>query len=148
MTAGSPTITELVQALYSALASGDRDGLARVVAPDFEGTLTESLPFGIGGTHHGREAMIEDGWWAFGRAFAVRVEPAEWIECADGRLLVVGRYRGRARTSEAPVDAAFAHLWTARDDRLCAVWHLTDSARWLQALDPATNDEAQGRGVP
>lgn len=136
---GSPTITELVTALYPALAAGDRAELARLVAPDFEGTLTESLPFGIGGTHLGREAMIEDGWWAVGRAFSIRTEPAEWIECADGRLLVLGRYTGRARSSGAPLDAAFAHLWTARDGQLCAVWHLTDSARWFDALGAPTD---------
>jgi 2-(1,2-epoxy-1,2-dihydrophenyl)acetyl-CoA isomerase len=132
--AGSPTITELVAALYPALAAGDRAELARLVAPDFEGFLTEGLPLGIGGAHHGREAMIEDGWWAIGRAFSLRTEPAEWIECADGRLLVLGRYSGRARSSGAPLGAAFAHLWTARDGQLCAVWHLTDSALWLAAL--------------
>ncbi|MGH9036847.1 MAG: nuclear transport factor 2 family protein [Acidimicrobiia bacterium] len=131
---GSPTITELVAALYPALAAGDRAELNRLVAPDFVGTLTESLPFGIGGTHHGRSAMIKDGWWAVGRAFSIRIEASEWIECADGRLLVLGRYTGRARSSGAPLDAAFVHLWTARDGRLCAVWHLTDSARWFDAL--------------
>jgi 2-(1,2-epoxy-1,2-dihydrophenyl)acetyl-CoA isomerase len=137
-----PTITELVQALYPALAAGDRAELARLVAPDFEGTLTESLPFGIGGVHRGLEAQIEDGWWAFGRAWAVQVEPFEWIECADGRLLVLGRYVGRARATRAPVNVAFAHLWSARDGRLCAVWHLTDSAPLLQALGAPAPGEA------
>jgi len=133
--AGTVTITELVIALYRALAAGDRAELARLVASDFEGTLTESLPSSIGGVHRGLETMIEEGWWAFGRTFAVRVEPVEWIECADGRLLVLGRYVGRARASGAPIDAAFAHLWTVRDGRLSAVWQLTDSALFLKALD-------------
>lgn len=133
--ARTDTITGLVTALYPALAAGDRAELARLVASDFVGTLTESLPSGIGGVHRGLETMIEEGWWAFGRTFAVRVEPVEWIECADGRLLVLGRYVGRARASGAPIDAAFAHLWTARDGRLSAVWHLTDSARFLDALN-------------
>lgn len=130
-----PTITELVRALYPALAAGDRAELARLVAPDFVGRWTASLPFGIGGVHRGLEAQIEEGWWAFGRAWAVRVEPSEWIECADGRLLVLGRYVGRARASGRPVDAAFAHLWSARDGRLSAVWHLVDSAPLLGALE-------------
>jgi 2-(1,2-epoxy-1,2-dihydrophenyl)acetyl-CoA isomerase len=96
--------------------------------------VTENRPLGIASLHHGPEAMIGEVWWPIGRAFAVRVEPNEWIECAGGRLLVLGRYTGRARSSGAPLDAAFAHLWTARDGRLCALWHLTDSARWLAAL--------------
>jgi ketosteroid isomerase-like protein len=131
------TIRDLVAALYPALAAGDKAELARLVAPDFVGTMTDSLPFGIGGVHRGLEAQIDEGWWAFGRTWAVKVEPFEWIECADGRLLVLGRYVGRARATGAPVDVAFAHLWSARDGRLSAVWHLTDSAPLLQALAEA-----------
>lgn len=130
-----PAIADLVGRVYTALAAGDRPELTRLLHPDFEGTLTEGLPLSIGGTRRGAEAMIEEGWWAIGRAFALRVEPEEWIPCHDGRLLVTGRYVGRARSSTGPAfDAAFAHLWTAREGRLVRVWQLTDSARWRAAL--------------
>ncbi len=129
------SITELVTALYPALAKGDREALAGLVADDFEGTLTEGLPSGIGGVHRGRDDMIEHGWWAFGRLFKVRVEPCVWMTCPDGRLLVLGRYVGSARETGAPIDAAFVHLWTADAGRLSAVWHLTDSALFVQALE-------------
>lgn len=138
------TIRELVAALYVALAAGDRPELVRLLTADFEGTLTGSLPFGIGGTHRGKQAMIEEVWWVIGRTFDLRAEPAEWIECAGGRLLVLGCYVGRCRATRTPLNAAFAHLWTARDGRLCALWHLTDSARWHQALGRAP--EGRGRG--
>ena len=124
------TIEELVRGVYAALVSGDRDALLDLLQPDFEGTLSAGMPFEIGGVHRGAEAMIRDGWWAIGRAFAVRPEPREWIPCADGRLLVLGRYAGHARADRAPVDAAFAHVWTARDGRLSAVQQVTDTARW------------------
>lgn len=140
-TAGpAPTpITDLVSALYPALATGDRAALARLVDPDFEGTVTEGLPLGIGGVHRGRDDMIENGWWAIGRAFKVRVEPQAWIPCSDGRLLVVGRYVGRARESGEPLDAAFVHLWSAETGRLTAVWQLTDSALFVRALEEASS---------
>jgi ketosteroid isomerase-like protein len=131
----SPPITELVAALYPALAKGDREALTRLIAPNFVGTLTEGMPFGIGGVHRGRDDMIENGWWAFGRAFKVRVEPSVWMTCSDGRLLVLGRYVGCARESGTPIDAAFVHLWSAEEGRLSAVWHLTDSALFVQALE-------------
>jgi ketosteroid isomerase-like protein len=128
-------IDELVRDVYAALAAGDRARLLELLHDDFEGTVTDTLLFGIGGSHHGAEAMIEDVWWTIGRRLSVRLEPAEWIACADGRLLVTGRYVGRARATGASLDAAFAHLWTARDERLAAIWQLTDSAAWLAALD-------------
>jgi ketosteroid isomerase-like protein len=131
-----PSIRQLVEELYPALVAGDRSAVERLVAEDFTGTLTDGLPFGIGGVHEGRERMIEDGWWALGRKFSLRAEPSEWIDCAGGRLLVLGRYVGRARSTGAPVNAAFAHVWTGRDGQLSAVWQLTDSARFVASLQP------------
>jgi len=131
----APSITELVGALYPALAKGDRETLARLVDPDFEGTLTAGLPDGVGGVHRGREDMIENGWWALGRLFRMRAEPCQWMVCPDGRLLVVGRYIGSGRESGAPLHAAFVHLWSAQGGRLTALWQLTDSALFARALE-------------
>lgn len=130
-------IRTLVTRLYAALAAGDAAALAELLAPDFEGLLAEGLPLGSGGRHRGIEDMRERGWWAIGRAFRLRVEPAEWIACDDGRLLVTGRYVGAARATGRAVDARFAHLWTARGDRLTDLWQLTDTAAWNAALGDA-----------
>lgn len=127
---GAP-VEELVRRLYEALRTGDRDTLAgELLHEDFEGSFCEGLPGDLGGVHRGAETVIHEGWWAIGRAFAVLAEPEEWIGCADGRLLVRGRYRGVARATGAPVDAEFMHLWTAHDGRLTELRQLTDSARW------------------
>jgi ketosteroid isomerase-like protein len=127
-------IQELVAALYPALAKGDKETIRSLVADDFVGTLTEGLPLGTGGVHHGREDMIHNAWWALGRAFVIRPEAGLWMPLPDGRLLVTGRYVGSARETGAPLDAAFVHLWSAEGGRLTAVWQLTDSALFVQAL--------------
>jgi ketosteroid isomerase-like protein len=124
----------LVDSLYAALAAGNRGGVEALLAPGFRAQFTEDLPLGIGGTHHGTEA-VDTAWWAIGRAFALRAEPEQYLDITDGRLLVIGRYRGRARATERPIDAVFAHLWTADGDRLTELVQITDSARWLAALD-------------
>ena len=129
MTTPTPII-ELVRRLYATLATGDAAALPGLLAPDFDGWLAEGLPPGIGGHHHGVDAIRDHGWWAIGRACRLRTEPSAWIGCDDGRLLVLGRYSGTVRSTGAAVDARFAHLWTARDGRLTALWHLTDTARW------------------
>jgi 2-(1,2-epoxy-1,2-dihydrophenyl)acetyl-CoA isomerase len=130
-----PPITELVAALYPALVKADRETIHRLVDPAFEGTLTEGLPLGVGGVKRGRDDMIEHAWWALGRAFHIGIEPCLWMPLADGRLLVTGRYVGSARTTGAPLDAAFVHLWSAEGGLLTAVWQLTDSALFVQALE-------------
>ena len=129
------SITDLVAALYPALAKGDRQAVSALLDPDFEGTVTAGLPGGTGGVHRGRDAMIEEVWWALGRLFRVRAEPCQWMTCPDGRLLVIGRYVGSGRASGAPLDAAFVHLWSAEAGRLTAIWQLTDSVRFVEALE-------------
>jgi 2-(1,2-epoxy-1,2-dihydrophenyl)acetyl-CoA isomerase len=126
---------ELVRRVYDALAAGDAGALHELLDPAFEAEFAQGLPFGIGGLHRGPDAAINDGWWAIGRAFELRAEPREWVPTAAGGLLVLGVYRGRARSTGRPVDAAFAHLWTARDGRLVALWQLTDTARWIASLE-------------
>jgi 2-(1,2-epoxy-1,2-dihydrophenyl)acetyl-CoA isomerase len=135
-------IEDLARRLYAALGAGDAAAIDELLAPDFDGHLADGMPLGLGGVKRGAGAMRDEGWWAIGRAFAARAEPDEWIRCADGRLLVLGRYRGRARTSGGALDAAFAHLWTAAGGRLTALRHFTDTARWTDALAGSPGDSA------
>lgn len=129
--AGADTVSAAaVDAVYAALAHGDEDALAALLTLDFEARFAEGMPVG-GGVRRGRQAAIER-WWTIGRAWAVRAEPAERIPCADGRLLVTGRYRGTRRGEPGHVvDAAFAHLWSAAGGRLARLEQVTDTARWL-----------------
>jgi ketosteroid isomerase-like protein len=120
---------ELVERVYAALGSGDRDALLALLAPEFQAQAAVGMPLGIGGPIDGAEAMLAF-WWTLGASYAVRPEPEEWIACADGRLLVTGTYRGRERASGHVVEAAFDHLWTARDDRIVGLRQLTDTVRW------------------
>jgi ketosteroid isomerase-like protein len=130
----TPTISELVEQLYAALEKGDRERLLELLVADFEAEFAAGMPVVAStGTVRSAEEMIENGWWALGRAFRVRIEPSEWIPCAGGRLLVLGRYLGSARSTGREFEARLVHLWSARDGRLTRLWHLTDTAKWTQA---------------
>jgi 2-(1,2-epoxy-1,2-dihydrophenyl)acetyl-CoA isomerase len=124
----------VIERIYTALEAGDRDALLELLAPDLDAELAAGMPAGAG-THRGAEAMISDGWWAIGRAFAVRAVPQEWIACADARVLVRGRYHGTARTTGRDLDAAFDHLWTVQGGRAVVLRQLTDTALWAAAAD-------------
>jgi ketosteroid isomerase-like protein len=130
-------VEELVRSLYAALADWDKERLRELLDPSFEAELPEGMPVGAGGRRTGAEAMIRDSWRPIGRTYSMRPEPTDWIACDGGRLLVLGRYRGHARATGLPVDAAFAHLWTARDGRLVGLRHVTDTALWAAALEGA-----------
>ena len=70
--------SELVARVYPALAAGDKRAMEDLLTPDFEGRLADGMPVG-GGSHDGSAAMLENGWWAIGRAFDVRAEPEELV---------------------------------------------------------------------
>ncbi len=124
------TVEQLARTLYPALAAGDGAAVAALLDDGFVQELAPGLPGGIGGRRVGADVALREGWWAIGRAYAVAAQPEQWIPCADGRLLVRGRYVGTVRGGDVGFDAEFSHLWTAADGRLTALWQLTDTARW------------------
>lgn len=127
----------LVGRLYEALPTGDRAAIAALISADFVGRVTPGLPFGIGGVHHGADAMIDEVWFAIGARWRVKAVPEHWSRLDDGRILVQGVYRGTGRRSGATVEAWFTHVWTVRDSRVAGVDQTTDSAAFLAALDRA-----------
>jgi len=127
---------DLARALYAALAAGDRDQLDALLHPEFIGRTAEGMPFGIGGQHDGPGAMRRNGWGAIARHFEACAEPDRFLDLADGRLLVTGRYRGRGKQGGATLDAAFAHLIEVDQGRIRALEQYTDTARWREAAGP------------
>jgi 2-(1,2-epoxy-1,2-dihydrophenyl)acetyl-CoA isomerase len=127
---------ELARTFYAALAAGDRDQLDALLHPEFIGHTAEGMPFGIGGQHDGPATMRRNAWGAIARHFDVRAEPDRFLDLADGRLLVTGRYRGRGKQGGATLDAAFAHLITIDQGRIRALEQYTDTARWHEAAGP------------
>lgn len=128
---------ELARRLYDGLADGDAATLDAVLDPDFVGVLADGMPDG-GGTHEGAAAMRRDGWGAIGRGFRARAVPERFLELADGRLLVTGRYTGSGRGGGTGLDAAFAHLLTISGGRITHLEQYTDTARWHDAASPFT----------
>ena len=127
--------TSTAKELYRALATGDRNVLAMLLCADFIGHAAEGLPLSMGGEHRGPEAMQRNLWWRIGKHFSVTAEPDEFHVLDDGRLLVAGHYRGVARVSGKPLDAAFTHVIGFADDgRITSLDQLTDTAAWVEAL--------------
>lgn len=60
--------------------------------------------------------------------------PEEYLSVGVGRIVVLGRYVGRARDTGVPLEAVFAHVLRVRDGRVTELVQVTDSARWHRAL--------------
>jgi 2-(1,2-epoxy-1,2-dihydrophenyl)acetyl-CoA isomerase len=123
------------QALYRALANGDRPAVTALLSDDFIGHAAEGLPLDMGGDHRGAEAMQRNLWWKIGKHFKVEAQPDELRVLDDGDLMVTGHYRGFARRSGRALDAEFTHvLRFDRDGRITSLRQLTDTAAWIEAL--------------
>jgi 2-(1,2-epoxy-1,2-dihydrophenyl)acetyl-CoA isomerase len=135
-TTDADTSARLVQQLYDALAALDLPALNALLDPDFEGVLAIGMPFGVGGEHHGADAMRRNGWGAIGRHYVARAEPAQFLPLVDGRMLVTGRYVGQGRRGGGVLDAPFAHIVSVKDGRITGLEQYTDTARWVAAAPP------------
>jgi 2-(1,2-epoxy-1,2-dihydrophenyl)acetyl-CoA isomerase len=124
---------DLARTLYAALSAGDREQLDALLHPEFTGRTAEGMPFGIGGDHDSPAAMRRNGWAAIARHFEAHAEPEAFLDLADGRLLVTGRYRGRGKQGGGALDAAFAHLIAIDRGRIKSLEQFTDTARWHDA---------------
>ncbi|WP_037079463.1 nuclear transport factor 2 family protein [Pseudonocardia spinosispora] len=129
------TVRPLVERLYAALGTGDRAALTEVLHPNFEGNYSPGLPEPIGGRHVGAQACITEGWWAIGALWSMRAKPERWLDCGPGELLVTGQYEGTARATGRPVNAPFAHLWSASEGTLRTLHQYTDTALWRDSLE-------------
>jgi len=124
---------DLARALYAALAASDREQLDALLHPEFTGRTAEGMPFGIGGNYESPMAMRRNGWGRIAKHFEARAEPEQFLDLADGRLLVTGRYRGHGKQGGAALDAAFAHLIAIDQGRIKSLEQFTDTVRWHEA---------------
>jgi uncharacterized protein len=124
------TPTTVARRLYDAMAHADGEALFALLTDDFVGTVSDGMPHGVGGTHHGAADMITGVWARIASEYDMHVDPHEYLPVDDERIVVLGRYWGPARDGESAVDAAFAHIITTRGDRIAALRQITDTARW------------------
>jgi ketosteroid isomerase-like protein len=124
-----PTATALSHQLYDAFAESDATALLTLLADDFEGVVSTGMPHGVGGVHRGPDDML-GVWGTIDALYDMHVEPIDYLEVDERRVVVIGRYHGPARDGNSAVDAAFAHVITTRGDRVVALQQITDTARW------------------
>ncbi|HEX2283224.1 MAG TPA: nuclear transport factor 2 family protein [Mycobacterium sp.] len=125
-----PNPVTVARRLYEAIANSDGQALFDLLTDDFVGTVSAGMPHGVGGDHRGPMDMITGVWGCIDSLYDTHVDATEYLPVDDHRVVVLGRYRGRARDGETAVDAAFAHIITTRGDRIAALQQITDTARW------------------
>ncbi len=133
-TSDTTPAVEVAAHLYAAFTSGDRPGLAALLHPDFTGRVSEGMPFGLGGTVHSPEQMLREVWGGAAAHYQTAPYPDEFVVAGENRVIVLGYYRGRGRTSGRHYEAAFVHDITVRDGKIASLTQITDTKPWHDAL--------------
>jgi hypothetical protein len=107
------------------------------VDPEIEWHVPDTLPGG--GDLHGTVEVVEfleavGGLWE-----DAYPEPEEFLPAGD-KLVVLGTWRARARSTGVRVEVPFAHVHQFRDGNLVYFRNYTDAAKALQALEEPPSD--------
>lgn len=132
---------ETARALYTALATGDREVLKSVLHHSFTGHATEGLPFGLGGDYTDAADMRRNFWGGIAQEYSAAARPEEFVGLEDGRLYVAGKYVGTGKSTGSELDAEFVHVLTFVDGQVSRLVQLTDSHRWHEAANPTARGE-------
>jgi ketosteroid isomerase-like protein len=123
----------LVQRSYAAFARDDLDGVLEDMHSEIEWHQAQGLPHG--GFYRGRDEVrrnifepLDEEWWD-----EFTAEPDEFLD-AGSEVVVLGRYRGRAKRTGKHLDVPFVHVWTVRDGKVVRFRQFLDTAGWVEAL--------------
>jgi uncharacterized protein len=124
---------DAVRRSYEAFARDDLDGVVADMHDEIEWHQAQGLPHG--GFYRGlaevRRAIFEpldEEWWD-----EFSADPDEFLD-AGAEVVVLGRYRGRAKVTGKLLDVPFAHVWTFRDGKAVRFRQFLDTAGWVDAL--------------
>lgn len=126
---------DIVKRSYEAFERKDMDGVLGDMAGDIVWEQAQGLPHG--GTYHGLDEVrrnvfdpLDAEWWDVFSA-----EPSEFIAAGDD-VVVLGRYRGRAKGTGRELDVPFVHVWTLKGDKAVRFRQFLDTHGWVAALAP------------
>lgn len=124
---------ELVRRSYEAFAQDDMDGVLADMDPEIEWHQAQGLPHG--GFYRGLDEVrrnifdpLDSEWWD-----EFTADPDEFLD-AGPEIVVLGRYRGRAKGTGKRLDVPFVHVWTVRDGKAVRFRQFLDTAGWVEAL--------------
>jgi len=129
---------EIVRQSYEAFNSRNLDLIGKLLHPDFELDLSNSMGFDRGNYfgERGLGRFFKSYWEAFE---SISIDVEELIGKGDAIVALI-RVRGRGTSSGAEVDARGPHLWRFRDGRVVglALYEQLD-----EALEAAMGAEAR-----
>lgn len=119
--------TRLVQRAYQSIQAGDIQALLNSFAENIEWQLPEMENVPFAGTWQGREGVGQFFSRVFEAQDVVQFEPQEYIAQGD-KVVVLGRFLMRIKSTGRDFGSDWAHVWTVQDDKITRFYEYVDTA--------------------
>ena len=127
------TPVTLVRGFYDALGRGDVPAVLSLLDAQVEWTEAERFPY-YSGTWRSPQAVLDNVLKPLAADWAGFSAKAHEFIAEGDRVVALGTYSGTFKKTGRSFSAAFAHVWTVRDDRLASFNMHTDTAKVLEAV--------------
>ncbi|NJK52195.1 MAG: nuclear transport factor 2 family protein [Leptolyngbyaceae cyanobacterium SU_3_3] len=118
---------QLVQQAYQSVQAGDVQSLLNSLTEDVQWQLPEMENVPFAGTWHGREQVGQFFSTVAQTQDVVEFEPEEFI-AQDDKVVVLGRFSQRVKSTGRIAASAWAHVWTVKDGKITHFHEYVDTA--------------------
>jgi uncharacterized protein len=122
---------DFIRAIYAAFAEGNQQFVESALDPEVEFCQTEQLPWG--GHYKGFPEGVRPFFTKLKSHVESQVEVERCWEAGDA-VVIVGRTRGRTKTSGKPFDLPAVAIWRLRNGKVISFEAFIDTPTMLQAL--------------
>tara|TARA_B100000678_G_scaffold289247_1_gene299385 strand:+ start:874 stop:1275 length:402 start_codon:yes stop_codon:yes gene_type:complete len=128
------TNRETIMALYEGFGAGDINVIVALMAADIVWHEAENNKLADRNPYRGPQAIVEGVFARIAEDFdEFTVEIGRVIE--DGETVAMqGRYRARAKASDAEINPQIVHWWTLRDGKIATFQQHVDTFALARAL--------------
>ena len=125
---------ETIRGMYEAFGQGDIPKLIGQMEQNIEWNEAENFIYADRNPYIGPQAVLEGVFGRLGtewEGFAVTTE--EWLD-AGNRIVVLGTYSGRHKSTGKRVRAQFAHIWSVKEGRVVRFQQYTDTKQFAEVV--------------
>jgi len=125
---------ELIRNLYAAFARGDGPAALSSMDSTIVWNEAENFPYADRNPYVGPAAVAEGVFFRLATEWDdFQAVPAEFFDAGD-TIVVTGRYRAMYKTTQASLNAQFAHVWSVRGGKIVGFQQYTDTAQAQGAI--------------
>jgi len=119
----------IIEEIYVAFNGRDYENVLSHFTEDIEWIVAENSPFADLSPYHGINAIREGVFERITAGFeSLTIEAEETFE-GEGRVVVLGHYRGKFRGKTDEFRTQVAHIWTVRDGKATKFQQYVDTLK-------------------